>query len=323
VGDVFGSGHRDLVLAMHLRGLVVLRNDGRGNFSSASRGLDFLSGRPGETLGFSSHAIRLVHWTSPARLDILALAEGPLFSPGARGREGPSGFPTGTVIYLNQGDGSWRRRDGAPGARGIFGDALALGDFFGDGRLGFATASNVSGLKDLVNVRTADGGWQSVSVDPIRPMAYVTAVAAADFARRGRSDLALGYLSFELATWRAGIDVLTAQPDGRWTRRVISAERGQRRVTSLAAGDVDGDGHRDLVAVTGRGEVWIFLGDGGGSFTREKTSLQPFGACQGARVELADLDGDGRDEIVASFGDEAAECPSGGGVAAWKIFNKK
>jgi hypothetical protein len=326
VGDIDGDGHQDLALAMHLRGLVVLLGDGRGRFRHAGRGLDFAS-KPGEPLTFSSQALRLVPWSGDRRLDILALGEGPAFRLTApRGPRGRSmQIARGVALYLNQGDGSWVRRDHGIGGNRVFGDSLVLGDFAGDGRPGFATSSSVQGRKDLINLRTPDGGWETRSIDLIRPMAYVTAVAAADFAGRGRADLATAYLAYELETWRAGVDVFSPQADGSWTRRAVAANEGRVRVTALAAGDVDGDGRRDLVALTGRGEMWIFLGDGGGSFTREKVVPSPFGsACGGASVELADLDGDGRDEIVAAFAEESAarECPSSGGVTAWRSLAK-
>jgi FG-GAP-like repeat len=73
------------------------------------------------------------------------------------------------------------------------------------------------------------------------------------------------------------------------------------------------NGHKDLVAVTAAGETLVFLGNGKGSFTREKTPPPAFpGACRGAHVELADLDGDGRDEMVESFSNEPdlyGHCP--------------
>jgi FG-GAP-like repeat len=89
---------------------------------------------------------------------------------------------------------------------------------------------------------------------------------------------------------------------------------------ALASGDLDGDGKRDLVALTGRGETWVFFGDGRGNFARSRTMVAHFAKCRGSHVELRDLDGDGRDEIVATFAEasDLKSCPSGGGVTAWK-----
>jgi hypothetical protein len=133
-------------------------------------------------------------------------------------------------------------------------------------------------------------------------MAYVWSVAAADFDGDGRADLAVAYTSFELATWRSGVDVLLSRPGGRWERHALFAAETRKGPVALAAGDLDGDGHQDLVALTATGETLVFLGNDKGSFTREKTPPPAYpGACRAAHVELADLDGDGRDEVVASF----------------------
>ena len=72
---------------------------------------------------------------------------------------------------------------------------------------------------------------------------------------------------------------------------------GQHLDVALATGDLQGNGHKDLVALTAIGETLVFLSDGKGHFTRETTPPPTYpGACRGAHVELADLDGDGRDE---------------------------
>ncbi|HYN43832.1 MAG TPA: VCBS repeat-containing protein, partial [Thermoanaerobaculia bacterium] len=67
----------------------------------------------------------------------------------------------------------------------------------------------------------------------------------------------------------------------------------------VVAGDVDGDGRTDLVVSSVR--VWsgfsyassLWLGDGAGGFR------QSFPAPGGRAIELVDVDGDGRDEVVA------------------------
>jgi hypothetical protein len=134
-------------------------------------------------------------------------------------------------------------------------------------------------------------------------------------------------MSYEGEAWRNGIDVLYAHKDGTWTRRVLAAAEQRVEVSALAHGDLDGDGKLDLVALTGNGGIWVFHGDGKGFFTRETaTGIPPFvGGCTGYYVRLADLDGDGKAEIVADFAGENSamfdpdRCPSGGGVQAWRL----
>jgi hypothetical protein len=344
VADLNGDGYPDLVLGIHLKGLIALLGDGKGNFLKRwDKGLDFhepgkhepAKQAPGkrepgkredEDSVFSTKTITTVNWNGDPRPDVLALGEGPkLGISGLQGGAAPvvASHSYGTVLYRNQGDGTWKRKDQGTGATEIYGESLTVGDFNGDGRPDFAVGSSVQGRRDLVHLGRADGGWDNVEID-VRPSAYVRSVLAADFDRDGRSDLAVGYISYEGGVWRTGIDVFYSRPGGKWERRTLAVKEGRDGVTALGSGDLDGDGNLDLVALTGAGETWIFLGDGKGFFTRETAGIPAYGpGCTGSRVRLADLDGDGKDEMVTSWAGEYSPmnapdvCRSQGGITAW------
>ena len=331
VADSNGDGHMDIALAVHLNGLTALVGDGKGNFTLWNKGLDFQQpGKGNDDSGFSSRAIAIVDWNHDGRPDILAIGEGPRLE-GTRRTEGQplSGSQAfGAVIYLNQGDGTWKRKDQGTGKGLIFGDGVAVGDFNADGRPDFATASSAMGRKDLVNIALPDGNWDPTEVELVRPGAYVRAVATGDFDHDGRADLAVGYISYEFGVWRSGLDLFLSRPDGKWERRVVVAQESRAGVTAVGVGDVNGDGKLDLVALTGEGETWVFLGDGKGGFTRDLPGIPQFEkGCRGYHVQLADLDGDGKDEIVTAFAGENSAmitamvkppaCNSEGGLFAW------
>jgi hypothetical protein len=244
----------------------------------------------------------------------------------------------GLRVYLNNGDGSWGKIDEE--GNSSFGDALALGDFNGDHHLDFAMAISILGYRGLIGESRADGTWQRANIAELRPNAIVQSVAAADLNGDGRDDLAVSYASNELGKWRSGIDVLYSRADGTWERRALANQEGPEGLFALTFGDLDGDGARDLVGLTANGEVWAFLGDGKGWFTREEGAPKGNLGCRGYSARLADLDGDGKDELIAGFAGEATsegvmtgvlnngetaapECATGGSLRVWKPVKAK
>ncbi len=331
VGDFNGDGHRDLALAIHLRGVRVLVGDGKGRFTEWSDGIDYqVPGQGGDGSGFSSRVVRVVDWNGDRRPDLLTLSEGPrIGSPTAeqRRREGLGGISfvaDGPVVFLNQGDGKWERRAQPADLQRIFGDDVELGDFNGDGRVDFATSSSRMTRKDLVNLGGPGEEWKPETVDLVRANAYVRGVSVADVDRDGRDDLFVSFICYELGIWRSGIDLLYSHPEGAWERKPLVARENRNAFYGMAAGDLDGDGATDVVAVDNDGGMLVLLGDGKGGFAEESSpELDKLrGICRGYRVELADLDGDGRDEVIANYADEPSalydpqRCLNGGGLVA-------
>lgn len=320
VADFNRDGHLDLALAVHLHGLIVLAGDGHGGFSNASSGLDFdASGRS----GFSSRAIRALDWNGDGFPDLAAVWEGPRLGGSASADRASHGV----VIFLNQSGKGWRGSEPALSPE-IFSDSIALGDFDGDGHTDIATGSMVLGRSDLVNLWRV-GAPAPVTFDLRGPNHYVQAVGAGDFDGDGRDDLAVAYLWLDGDTWFSVIDLFYSRAGRTWERRPLFMQASKNVAVALASGHLRGKGMPlDLVALTTKGETIVYLGDGHGSFTRDAKAIPVYGGgCRGAHVALADLDGDGRDEIVTSFADEppsplrgpaGSGCSSSGGITAWK-----
>lgn len=329
VADWNGDGLKDLAVASHLRGIVVMVRDAQGRFTPWSRGIDFRGPGEGDTPIFTSRAIQAVDWNRDGRPDLVAMGEGPRLAisrtPGGEETKGVNEGARGVRVFLNQGDGSWVAKS-YEGSR-LFGDDLALGDFNHDGMTDVATGSGVLGYRAILNLAKPDGSWEPTEIEGLRPGAIFRAVAAADFDKDGRDDLAVAYTSFQGRVWRTGVDLLYSRPDGSWERRALGHEESSTGIYSLDAGDLDGDGGLDLAGLDGKGRIWVFLSDGKGGFTRdamltgESAGLDE--TCRGYHVELADLNGDGKDEMVASFAGEGMTpfgqrlCASGGSLRAW------
>lgn len=330
VGDWNGDGRPDLAFAVHLRGLIALVADGPASFKEWGQGIEFVvPGQGQQRPAFSSRTLEAADWNGDGRPDLIAIGEGPSMAaaPGPGAPRGGGSASYGAVVYLNQGDGTWLRKDELKDRVLHFGEDLAVADFTNDKELDIVLGSSVLGEMDILRIGgAADGSWTRAALPELRPRAYVGAIDAADFDGDGRADMAVGFLSREGGAWRTGVDVLLARGEGKFERRGVAVEETRDWLTALDSGDLDGDGKLDLAATTGDGEVWIFLGKGDGSFVREETPEIPpnEGGCRGYDVQIVNLDGDRTEELVAEFAGEPSAlfaptlCQKQGGMGAWK-----
>lgn len=97
---------------------------------------------------------------------------------------------------------------------------------------------------------------------------------------------------------------------------------GQVEFPTIAFGDIDGDGVNDLVLKERKRALNWRRGTGDGSFEERSDDLDVTGPANGANVVLADLTGNGRDELAVLYGradgDELA-----GRVAVFRGFMEK
>ncbi len=339
VADFNGDGHQDVAFGFHLRGMLALIGDGQGGFEPWTEGLELdHPGQGGDATAFSSRAIEAVDWNRDGRPDLLALGEGP------KGVKLVPGDDKGTMIntarsfalFVNNGDGSWSRQ-AVDDRAGDFGDDFAFGDFDRDGRPDLAVASRRRGNREILRTSSAgqDGVLAAQELAPLRPSSTLTSVAAADLDGDGYEELLLGYINRELDVWRTGIDLYRGNPQDGWQRSTVGVEESRAGVWDMTVGDLDGDGAPDLVGLTNDGRAWVFLGDGQGTFVREASPElpRPIKGCEGSEVRLVDLDGDGRDEVLASFAGEPTGpvglpgvisfpgCPGQGRIYVWRVVS--
>ena len=302
--DLNRDGVVDIAIASHLRGLTAMIAEPRGVFAPWADGLS-LKSRPD---GITSRTIELADWNGDGYPDLLVLDEGP-----SRFEDLSQGAGEGMVVLLNR-QGEWHR-GGSSGS--YFGTSLDSGDLNEDGYADAISGSMRAGVRELVHFGSASGGIRSLPLGSVSDSTLVPAVAM-----HGR------YVAY--ATQTPGDRWCSALTVGRWSgtgfieQRFMGDDAGAP-FTAVALGDLDGDGAEDLAALRGDGSlVLVRRGKRGPEMWGESPAPEWRAGCRGYHLEIADLDGDGRNEIVAAFAGESAgplggtPCRSGGGFSVWK-----
>jgi hypothetical protein len=196
---------------------------------------------------------------------------------------GPS--QAGSVsILIGNGDGTFKPP--VSYATDLGSQAIAVGDFNGDGKLDLVVANNGAGDVSIL-FGNGDGTFQPAV--NYAAGSYPRSVAVGDFNGDGKLDIVVANFGANYFT------LLLNNGDGTFRVSNISLMYGG---TAVAVGDLNGDGKLDLVVGNNGGPngVSVLLGNGNGTFQ----AAQSFGPADVVALALADLNGDGKLDIVAA-----------------------
>jgi len=278
IGDFNGDSKLDIVAANFGSNSVSIRlGDGSGHFSSPS---------PAEIgVGTNPKSVAVGDFNGDSKLDVVVANSG-----------------SGTVsIRLGDGNGHFTSPTPAQISVGSSPNAVAVGDFNGDGKLDFATAN---GLDNNVSIRLGDGGGHFTSPSPAQVSVDIAAysVATGDVNKDGKLDLMVANYGSDT------VSILLGDGNGHFSspspREIVVGSHP----LSVAAGDFNNDGRLDIVTTNtrdfnrGADDVSIRLGDGAGHFSSPSPPEIGVGSTPYA-VMSGDFNGDGYlDLAVANSG---------------------
>jgi hypothetical protein len=198
---------------------------------------------------------------------------------------------TSTVsVLLGRGDGTFEGPVAYPTGDASRPVAVALADLDGDDVLDLAVAD---WWGDAVAVLLGKGDGTFATADRYTTGVSPQSVAVGDLNQDGAADLAVATEDSH------AVSVLLGHGDGTFHDQAALYSTGtDSNPTSVAVGDLNGDGTLDLAAATeGSNAVAVLLGNGDGTFQPH----QDHGAgWSPSAVTIADLDGDRRPDLAVA-----------------------
>ena len=194
--------------------------------------------------------------------------------------------PLNVALNVTNPSGTLAPASGSPFAAGNSPQAVATGDFNGDGNLDLALANNGDSTVTLLQ---GDGKGGFTKTGTLALAATPTGMVAGDFNHDGRLDLAVG--------GKSTVQVFFGNGAGGFAQAGPTLQAGPD-IQSMATGDFNNDGVPDFLTLNRTaGNLTIFLSDGFGGFYTPpggpyKLGTNPYYAA------IGDFNGDGNADIA-------------------------
>jgi Bacterial Ig-like domain (group 3)/FG-GAP-like repeat len=307
VADVNGDGKPDLVVANgcltpsncgYSEGEIsVLLGNGDGTFQTAVTY---------PTYGLGSYSLVVADLNGDGHPDVVVA----------------NNWSNSVSVLMGNGDGTFRTPV-VYSSGGLYPDSIAIGDVNGDGKPDLVVANfdqNSNDANGGVSVLLGNGDGTFQAPTSFSSGEYdATSIAIADVNGDGHLDLIVVNLCQSVSTCGepSGVSVLLGKGDGSF-KEPVSYSSGVSPSYSVAVGDLNRDGHPDLVvAGNTEGMASVLLGNGDGTFQAAiGYSSGVYGIPYG--IVIRDVNNDGYLDLVMTYGSDCGPC---GGAVSFLLGN--
>ena len=315
IGDVNGDGKLDIVAAdwcisntvpCPSGAVAVLLGKGDGTFGAPTT---YGSG------GVYATDVAIGDLNSDGKADIVVVNCGNAANNHCIGAGGNAG------ILIGNGDGTFQSVKSIPLGGGGFGAiAVAIADINADGKLDVIVAGDcTSGGCGGVLLGNGDGTFQpEIAFGSGGLIAFSLAIG--DVNRDGKLDAVIGNQCATQACQTSTVGVSLGNGDGTF-QAAVAYDSGGIYPDGVAIADISGDGIPDLViansstsTIINQGDVGVLIGIGDRNGTFQTVVAYPASEFGAAAIKVADMDGDGKpDVVVVNCSAVSGNCNGGGG----------
>ena len=194
---------------------------------------------------------------------------------------------------------------------GVIGDNLQAADIDGDGRVDLVLASNSTNFRKLALLNRKNM-WEKAAYRGVLSNALHMDVAVADDSSDAYGVFTQFLYHGDTNLTRTGVVRYPIGEDGfsEAGKAIFFDDDRFDPFFRLDCGDLNGDGLDDVVAARKGGALEVYLQMAGGEFYRETSPELDSKFGMPFDIQIVDLDGDGRDDVIGAFSeiDEKGGC---------------